>query len=758
MTQQIQENQENLFQSEGINTVIDATISDTSKAFVFDILRNKIYSNKIGATVRETISNAKDAHTAAGKNSLPIYIEIPDRNHPFFIVQDWGTGMSPQTMKEVYMDYGSSSKREKENNSSVVGKFGIGASSIHSYTDSFTITTVVDGIKYFYVNALNGKLNQLNLLGQEPTNEGNGTIISVPVRSQDIAEFEREIFFYTKYWSVQPTFNREWSTVHGGKLPQFPNIILQGTDWKLDSTSSSICLVGEVPTPIRIQDQSFQFKEYWTTNTILEFGADEVDVPVSREFLEYTNKTKAAIQKKLNTIQNELINLVFDQVKKQPTLIDAIKYFYTQLPSQLTDKLPYPSFNNVLVKKFYQLPFELTCHYKAASYSKKTKTKATDNIEVIGQWGRKKDFIIVINDTGKKSYFKKDELLEEYGVDTIYYIPLGIKDTFFENESDYDQVVEKYPLLKELEALRLSEIHTPKPRQKRNYEKKEKGMMTAYEFKGGYYGGSGIYSMCQKAEISVEADDSNFAYFEIVGLKNSETGVENLFPYSSNKYANSLQNLKELLLGVKHLNPDLKIYGVTSANISKLEGQWIHVSKYIQEYVLNKLEKSEDKKKYYPALTSVEYAEFLLEVDRDFNTIRSNDEFTLISWKLLNNTAPYDLINWLAIRHPIVTFLNKVRTLKEDRSNLNNDIYLTSFYTPLNPPQLNKKESDVEVSEVEIKEEEVPVLVKEFLSLKSKYPLIDTLLDSKATTSEIADYVYLVDNYQTLLNKQQEEF
>jgi DNA topoisomerase VI subunit B len=116
----------NTFLSQGVQDVVEATISDSSKAFVFDILRNKIYSNKIAATVRETVSNAKDSHSAARKVDSPIYIEIPDQDHPFFVVQDWGTGIPPEVMERVYMDYGSSTKKDADSETTpTVGKFGI---------------------------------------------------------------------------------------------------------------------------------------------------------------------------------------------------------------------------------------------------------------------------------------------------------------------------------------------------------------------------------------------------------------------------------------------------------------------------------------------------------------------------------------------------------------------------------------------------------------------------------------------------------
>jgi len=45
---------------------------------IFDILRDKMYSDKIGAVCREVSSNARDANREAGKGHVPIDIVIYD--------------------------------------------------------------------------------------------------------------------------------------------------------------------------------------------------------------------------------------------------------------------------------------------------------------------------------------------------------------------------------------------------------------------------------------------------------------------------------------------------------------------------------------------------------------------------------------------------------------------------------------------------------------------------------------------------------
>lgn len=728
--------QENVFFSENIETVFDATISDASKGFVFDILRNKIYSNKIGAVVRETIANAKDAHAAAKKPEAAIHIEIPTSEYPFFVVQDWGTGIPQEIIKEVYMDYGSSTKKSKDPNSLEVGKFGVGANSPHCYTDSFTITTVVDGTKYFYVNALNGKVNQLNLLSKEDTTEENGTTISIPVKSRDITQFEREIFNYTKYWKVQPSFNKTWNPVHNGNdsYPKYSDLLLKGTGWSIDNSAKNICLVGEIPTPINIYEAQvgILLSDYWIDNLVLEFAADEIDIPVSREFLEYTDKTKAAIKKRLETFKEEMPLLISEKVNEQKTLKEAISFFYFSIPNLLIYKCPGISYGSIPVRRSYDFSFQFLNYSRGSG--KKSNVKKTDQVQIASQWGPSKN-IIVINDTGKKSYFKKEQLCLQYGVSTIYYIPLGLKDTDFEEETDADEFINKHPLLKDLEVLKLSEIYTPPPRQKRSYEKKEKGKITAYVYarSSGY---RNIYSLCNKTEVSIEPS-SDSTYFEIVGLANSNHGAEDLFPFSFSKNVNNLDCLKEVLTGVQNLYPDLKIYGITSCNIPKLEEGWTHLSVYIQNWVLNELSKSAGKLKYFPApgVTNVDYAEFLCKTKSEIVQFNNREEVNQCRFSLLSTALPTSIIKSNSLgSHALIDFLVHTIKLKEYRDNLAKDLNLCKYYKPLNFDKDTTAES---------------VIMKEFLDLKNKYPLIDSLF-TVCTAHEILDYVSLIDRYEVL--------
>ena len=125
------------------------SIKNSSK--VYSAISDYIYKNKIGSIIRELVSNAVDA---SNKNSEAVEIFIPDEkdvtNSLPFYVQDFGDGMSYETVTECYMTFFESTK---ENDKNVIGGFGIGGKTPFIYTKEFTIETTSpdDGIRRTFV-------------------------------------------------------------------------------------------------------------------------------------------------------------------------------------------------------------------------------------------------------------------------------------------------------------------------------------------------------------------------------------------------------------------------------------------------------------------------------------------------------------------------------------------------------------------------------------------------------------------------------
>jgi hypothetical protein len=181
----------------------DFTIGDVS--VVIEILRNKLYRHKVRTLVQEYISNARDA-TREIKGKTPIEITVPTMFQPTFKVRDFGPGISPDRMYNVFIKYAASTKR---GSNLQTGGFGIGAKSAWSYTESFTIVTFIDGVQRTYIAHIGANNNgRLDYLGEAKTDAPNGTEIQIPVSPKDVTEFKTAAFRAVYFWDdkEQPVF------------------------------------------------------------------------------------------------------------------------------------------------------------------------------------------------------------------------------------------------------------------------------------------------------------------------------------------------------------------------------------------------------------------------------------------------------------------------------------------------------------------------------------------------------------------------
>jgi hypothetical protein len=305
------------------------SIQDTG--MIFDILRNKMYSNPILAICREISCNARDAHREVGKADVPVHIHIPNTLEPYYKVKDFGPGISPERMSNIFIKYTASTKRI---DNIQTGGFGLGAKTPFSYSDTFSIITVVDGVQYNYSCFIDEtKVGKLMLMGESPTSEPNGTEIIIPVQPKNFNEFSTWTEQACRHWKVRPVIkggHLEWKEI----IP-----ILEGTNWTIAHSEgynrNCRLIIDGIEYPLELS----VLKKYADASLIdscmgdfiMHFGVGELSLSASREQVYVDEKTQRVLRERLSLVQKEIKKSTTDKIDSIPNLWLANIYYRKEL-------------------------------------------------------------------------------------------------------------------------------------------------------------------------------------------------------------------------------------------------------------------------------------------------------------------------------------------------------------------------------------------------------------------------------------------
>lgn len=182
-----------------------------SSAKAFELIAKNLYTRPIAAIVRELSANAVDSHTKAGNKDTPFDIKFPTLLNSNFVIRDYGVGLTPDEIRDLYTVVFRSDKRDTNE---YHGAFGVGSKTPFAYTDSFTVESVVDGTKWIYVVHLDDeRCPSISKMGEMDTDEHNGVKISFPVEKNDITRFA-EARHELKFFNPAPNANVEIQSIH----------------------------------------------------------------------------------------------------------------------------------------------------------------------------------------------------------------------------------------------------------------------------------------------------------------------------------------------------------------------------------------------------------------------------------------------------------------------------------------------------------------------------------------------------------------
>jgi hypothetical protein len=294
-------------------------VSAEGLPFLLNILRNQIYSDKILAVVREYLCNALDAHVEAGCPDRPVEITLPTTFHPTLHIRDFGLGLSEAQIDEIYIKYCASTKR---NSNTQIGAFGIGSKSGFAYGDNFVVTTFYGGRKKIF-NCYLGedRIGDAALMADEPWDGETGIEIQVPVKEADIPEFHRKVAHFLRFCEVEPLAVNLDSTY----VSEVPALLLEGKGWKLRKSGARYVVMGSVAYPFVGSQVALTGLAYQLAQLPIELYVEigECDIAASREALEYTERTKAALIAKLEATAEEMVQQVEDRLAAAQTLWEA---------------------------------------------------------------------------------------------------------------------------------------------------------------------------------------------------------------------------------------------------------------------------------------------------------------------------------------------------------------------------------------------------------------------------------------------------
>lgn len=317
-------------QSSGVQSEAFFTVKESNVGHIFSILRNKLYSNKHLAIIREYCTNAFDAHVEAGISSRPIEVSFPTAFKNSLTIRDFGYGLSENDVYNVFASYGESTKRGTNDQ---VGMMGLGSKSAFCYVNDFTVTSYNNGTKSVYLAYIDDtNVGKVSKISEEPTSE-TGLAIDVVVKTIDLQAFRDVAGSFLCEFDPKPIVLNDDRVMQAFQTKRDDSIILKSDYYEITSKwypSSSVVRMGNVSYPFKLPDLQLSSQDakkldcFQHLQVKLFAPIGSVVPSASRESLEMDDQTKPYIVGALYRILEDVRQDVQGQLDKCNSLYTCI--------------------------------------------------------------------------------------------------------------------------------------------------------------------------------------------------------------------------------------------------------------------------------------------------------------------------------------------------------------------------------------------------------------------------------------------------
>jgi hypothetical protein len=289
-----------------------------ANATAFNILVGNIYNDPIMAIIRELSTNAYDSHVDAGKADVPFDVHLPNALSPEFVIRDYGTGMSPDKIDDIYLNFFNSTRKDSN---TFIGAMGLGSKTPFAYTDQFSVTSFWNGERYDYSCFKDEEGCPTGaILNVSETDESNGVEIKIAIRPDDIDTFATVAKKVYTFFDVRPNVN-------GYKIDiPDPKPIVSGTDFDMYDSGMLYEPLSVIMGQIRYKIDHNRFSHrLHGGRLVLKANIGDVSIAASREELYYDDRTDEWVQDALDRTLDEIEKEFVRRVSHEKSVLSQIQ-------------------------------------------------------------------------------------------------------------------------------------------------------------------------------------------------------------------------------------------------------------------------------------------------------------------------------------------------------------------------------------------------------------------------------------------------